>query len=82
MIPALIVSIWMWLPTVSGLLLKAARHLDIGFQWFNSHFDIEKKPLQSIGPGGRCDRSGRVLGCRDRPASSVDPALVHHCAQR
>jgi hypothetical protein len=48
-IPALTVSIWMWLPTASGFLLKAARHLDVGFQWFNRRFDVEKKPLQSIG---------------------------------
>jgi hypothetical protein len=33
----------------SGALLKAARRFDIGFDWFNRHFDIEKKPLQSIG---------------------------------
>jgi hypothetical protein len=33
----------------SGFLLKAARRFDIGFAWFNRHFDIEKKPLQSIG---------------------------------
>jgi len=48
-IPALAVSIWMWLPFIAGLLLKAARRLDIGFAWFNRRFDIEKKPLQSIG---------------------------------
>jgi hypothetical protein len=33
----------------SGFLLKAARRFDIGFEWFNRKFDIEKKPLQSIG---------------------------------
>jgi hypothetical protein len=30
-------------------LLKAARRFDPGFDWFNRHFEIEKKPLQSIG---------------------------------
>ena len=30
-------------------LLKAAGCLDIGFDWFNHHFNIEKTPLQSIG---------------------------------
>jgi hypothetical protein len=30
-------------------LTKAAKRFDIGFQWFNAEFDIEKKPLQSIG---------------------------------
>jgi hypothetical protein len=33
----------------SRFLLTAARRFDIGFDWFNRHFDIEKKPLQSIG---------------------------------
>ena len=30
-------------------MLKAARRFDIGFEWFNRKFDVEKKPLQSIG---------------------------------
>jgi hypothetical protein len=42
-------SIWLWLYAGSGFLLKAARRFDIGFEWFNRHFDIEEKPLQSIG---------------------------------
>jgi hypothetical protein len=29
--------------------IRAARRFDIGFDWFNRKFDIEKKPLQSIG---------------------------------
>jgi len=33
----------------SGFLLKAARRFDVGFDWFSRKFDIEKKPLQSIG---------------------------------
>ena len=33
----------------SAGMLKAARRFDIGFEWFNREFDIEKKPLQSIG---------------------------------
>ena len=28
---------------------KAARRFDIGFDWFNCKFDIEKKPLSAIG---------------------------------
>jgi hypothetical protein len=32
-----------------GFPLKAARRFDIGFEWFNRKFDIEKKPLQCIG---------------------------------
>jgi hypothetical protein len=46
---SLFTSIWLWLYAGSGFLLKAAHRFDIGFQWFNRHFDIEKKPLQSIG---------------------------------
>jgi hypothetical protein len=42
---------WRGLPRIlaQSLLLKAARRFDIGFDWFNRHFDIENKPLQSIG---------------------------------
>lgn len=47
--PAFFTSIWTALYAGSGFLLKAARRFDIGFEWFNRHFDIEKKPLQSIG---------------------------------
>jgi hypothetical protein len=47
--PAFFTSIWLWLYAGSGFLLKAARHFDIGFQWFNGHADIEHKPLQAIG---------------------------------
>jgi hypothetical protein len=47
--PALFSSAWLWLYAGSGFLLKAARRFDIGFDWFNRRFDIEKKPLQSIG---------------------------------
>ena len=45
----LVTSVWLWLYAGSGFLLKAARRFDIGFDWFNRKFDIEKKPLQSIG---------------------------------
>jgi len=48
-IPALATSSWLWLYAGSGFILKAARRFDIGFEWLNRHFDIEKKPLQSIG---------------------------------
>ena len=47
--PAFFTSIWLWLYAGSGFILKAARRFDIGFDWFNRKFDIEKKPLQSIG---------------------------------
>ena len=47
--PAFFTSIWLWLYAGSGFILKAARKFDIGFDWFSRHFDIEKKPLQSIG---------------------------------
>jgi len=48
-VPAFFTSIWLWLYAGSGFILKAARRFDIGFEWFNRKFDIEKKPLQSIG---------------------------------
>jgi hypothetical protein len=48
-LPTFFTSIWLWLFAASGFLLKAAREFDIGFEWFNRKFDIEKKPLQSIG---------------------------------
>jgi hypothetical protein len=48
-VASLIGCIWLWLYAGSGFLLKAARRFDVGFQWFNRRFDIEKKPLQSIG---------------------------------
>jgi hypothetical protein len=47
--PAFFTSIWLWLYAGSGYLLRAARRFDIGLDWFNRTFDIEKKPLQSIG---------------------------------
>jgi hypothetical protein len=48
-IPCCLTSIWLWLYALSGFTLKAARRFDIGFEWFNRKFDIERKPLQSIG---------------------------------
>lgn len=47
--PTFFTSVWLWLYAGSGFVLKAARRFDIGFDWFNRKFDIEKKPLQSIG---------------------------------
>jgi hypothetical protein len=47
--PAFFTSIWLWLYAGSGFILKAARRFDVGFAWFNRRFDIEKRPLQSIG---------------------------------
>src|ERR1051325_7876153 len=47
--PAFFTSIWLWLYVSSGFLIKAAQRFDIGFQWFNRTFDIEKKPLSAVG---------------------------------
>jgi hypothetical protein len=47
--PALFTSVWLWMYAGSGFVVKAARLFDLGFQWFNRKFDIEKKPLQAIG---------------------------------
>ena len=40
--PVCFASIWLWLYAGSGFLLKAARRFDLGFDWFNRKFDIEK----------------------------------------
>lgn len=47
--PAFLTSIWLWLYTGSGFLIRAARRFNVGFGWFNRNFDVEHKPLQSIG---------------------------------
>jgi len=47
--PTFFTTVWAFLYAGSGFLLKVARRFDIGFDWFNRKFDIEKKPLQSIG---------------------------------
>ena len=48
-VPALASYGWTLLYVGSGFLLKAARRFDIGFDWFNRKFDIDKKPLSAIG---------------------------------
>lgn len=47
--PAFFSCVWTISYAGSGFLLKFARRFDLGFQWFNSKFDIEKKPLSAIG---------------------------------
>lgn len=47
-IPGLFTSIWLWLYAGAGFILKRARRFDVGFQWFRSKFDIEKRPLSAI----------------------------------
>jgi hypothetical protein len=47
--PAFFTSVWLWLYAGAGFLLRASRRFDLGFEWFNRKFDIEKKPLQAIG---------------------------------
>jgi hypothetical protein len=49
MLPLFLGTVWLDLYAVSGGLLKVARRFDTGFDSFNRKFDIEKKPLQSIG---------------------------------
>jgi hypothetical protein len=66
----------LWLYTGAGFLLKFARHFDIGFQWSNRKFEIEKKPLQSIGlVAGAWWRV--VLGIRTRNAF-VEIGYLNH----
>ena len=43
------IATWLWLYSLAGFLLIASRRVQIGFDQFNAKFDIEKKPLQSIG---------------------------------
>lgn len=42
-------SLWVWLYTISGLVLKLFRLFDPGINFFRKVFDIENKPLRSIG---------------------------------
>jgi hypothetical protein len=49
MLPLFLGTFWLDIYAASGFLLKTARRLDIGFQWFTSKVDIEKKPLSAIG---------------------------------
>jgi len=46
---ATLYSILLSLYVGAVFLLTAARRFDIGFQWFNRTFDIERKPLSAIG---------------------------------
>ena len=48
-LPLLFCTLWLDLYAVSGYFIKLSRRFDIGFGWFNRKFDIEKKPLQSLG---------------------------------
>ncbi|MBF0550667.1 MAG: toll/interleukin-1 receptor domain-containing protein [Deltaproteobacteria bacterium] len=47
--PVFFTSIWLWLYAGSGYLLKLARRVQIGFDWFTIIFDVEKQPLSAIG---------------------------------
>ena len=48
-IPAFFGRLWLLAYVGSGLLLKTARRLDLGYAWFNKKFDVENHPLQCIG---------------------------------
>jgi hypothetical protein len=48
-LPAFFGRLWLLAYVGSGLLLKVARRFDIGFRWFNRHFDVKNHPLQCIG---------------------------------
>jgi hypothetical protein len=49
LLPASVISGWFCIYASSGVLLKAARQLDAGFERIKRWFDIENKPLQAIG---------------------------------
>jgi hypothetical protein len=47
--PALFTTVWVTLYGLSGLLLRFTKRIGPWLGWFNRCFDIERKPLQSIG---------------------------------
>lgn len=47
--PAFFTSVWVTLYGISGLLLRFTKRLGPWLSWFNRRFDIENKPLRSIG---------------------------------
>jgi hypothetical protein len=47
--PAFFTSIWALMYFVAGVFIVGLRRFDVGFAWFNRKFDIEKRPLSSIG---------------------------------
>lgn len=47
--PAFFTTVWVTLYGLSGLLLKFTKRIGGWLSWFNKCFDIENKPLQSIG---------------------------------
>jgi len=47
--PSLFTTVWVTLYGSAGVLLRLARRLGPYFSWFNDFFDVEEKPLQSIG---------------------------------
>jgi hypothetical protein len=48
-LPFTIVSVTIMLYWTSGMIINAATAFDRGFAWFTTTFDVENKPLQSIG---------------------------------
>ena len=48
-IPAFFGRLWLIVYVACGLTLRWANRLDIGFAWFNRHFDVENHLLQCIG---------------------------------
>jgi hypothetical protein len=47
--PSLALTFGLLLFSTSGLILKVALRLDLGFSWFVRWFDVKEKPLQSVG---------------------------------
>ena len=52
--PAFFTSLWLWLYVLSCLILKACLRFDSLSSFFVKTFDIEKKPIQSIGYVAGC----------------------------
>lgn len=42
-------SVWVWLYTLSGFIVKLGEYLGVGFSWLKAILDIKNKPLRSMG---------------------------------
>jgi len=46
---AFFTSVWLWLYALAGGLVKFGHYADIGIRGFKKTFDVENKPLRSLG---------------------------------
>lgn len=50
--PAFFTSIWLLLYVGAGFLFRSAQRLEIGIRFINRYFDVDAKPLESVGTVG------------------------------